>query len=196
VNQEAFFETVLRALEGCRVPYMIAGSVAAMSYGEPRLTSDMDVVVELAPEHVEALLALFQGDDYYAPSAEFVGSIVATGGAFNIVHVASASKVDLIVRRHNDFAVREFSRRRPLPFTEEFEAFVATPEDVIQAQAFRQRHEIQIVSRGVALQDQHGPFHSRRSPTRDRFQLREHLVETVAQAGSTWPASYEIRCAA
>ena len=131
MNQEAFFETVLRALEGCRVPYMIAGSVAAMLYGEPRLTNDMDVVVELAPEQVEPLLALFQGDDYDAPSAEFARAIVATGGAFNIVHVASASKVDLIVRRHNEFAVHEFSRRRPLPFTEEFEAFVATPEDVI-----------------------------------------------------------------
>lgn len=131
MNQEAFFETVLRALERCRVPYMIAGSVAAMLYGEPRLTNDMDVVVELAPEHVEPLLSLFQGDDYYAPSAEFVRAIVANGGAFNIIHVASASKVDLIVRRHNEFAVREFSRRRPLPFTEEFEAFVATPEDVI-----------------------------------------------------------------
>ena len=131
MNQEAFFEKVLRALERFRIPYMIAGSVAAMLYGEPRLTNDMDVVVELAPEHAEPLLAAFQGDDYYAPSADFVRAIAAKGGVFNIIHVASASKVDLIVRRHHEFAVREFSRRRPLPFTDGFEAFVATPEDVV-----------------------------------------------------------------
>jgi len=118
VNQEAFFQSVLLAPEQCRVPYMIAGSVAAMLYGEPRLTNDMDVVVALAPEHVEPLLSLLQGDDYYVPSLAFVRSIVSDGGSFNIIHVQSASKVDLIVRRQNDFAVDEFSRRRPLPFTE------------------------------------------------------------------------------
>jgi hypothetical protein len=131
VNQESFFEFVLRALERIGVPYMIAGSVAAMLYGEPRLTNDMDVVAELAPDHIEPLLAQFQTDEYYVPSPAFVRSIVANGGAFNVIHVPSASKVDLIIRRRNDFATVEFSRRRSLPFTDGFDAFVATPEDVI-----------------------------------------------------------------
>ena len=131
MSQEVFFVAVLGALEKSRVPYMVAGSVAAMLYGEPRMTNDMDVVVELASEQVDDLLSHFRGDDYYAPSGEFVRAVVARRGAFNIIHVPSASKVDLIVRRHTGFAEEEFSRRRRLPFTELSEASVAAPEDVI-----------------------------------------------------------------
>lgn len=131
MNQEVFFVAVLDALEKSRVPYMIAGSVAAMLYGEPRLTNDMDVVVELGPDQVDNLLSHFGGDDYYAPSGDFVRSVVARSGAFNIIHVPSASKVDIIVRRRTDFAEHEFSRRQRLPFTAQIEASVATPEDVI-----------------------------------------------------------------
>jgi hypothetical protein len=43
VNQEVFFVAVLDALDKSRVPYMIAGSVAAMLYGEPPMTNDMDI---------------------------------------------------------------------------------------------------------------------------------------------------------
>ena len=131
MKQERFFAAVLDALEKVHIPYMIAGSVAAMLYGEPRMTNDMDVVVELTADRVDDFLSHFTGDDYYAPSGEFVRSVVATGGSFNIIHVPSASKVDLIVRRRTAFAEQEFSRRRRLPFTEHFEASVATPEDVI-----------------------------------------------------------------
>jgi len=42
VNQEEFFVAVLKALENCRIPYMIGGSVGAMVYGEPRLTNDIE----------------------------------------------------------------------------------------------------------------------------------------------------------
>jgi hypothetical protein len=38
VNQERFFVAVLTALDECGIPYMVAGSVAAILYGEPRLT--------------------------------------------------------------------------------------------------------------------------------------------------------------
>ncbi|MBL8142067.1 MAG: hypothetical protein JNM38_13210 [Acidobacteria bacterium] len=131
MNQEVFFVAVLTALEQCRVPYMVAGSVAATLYGEPRMTNDMDVVVELTTDQVDALLAHFTGDDYYVPSAPFVREVVARTGIFNIIHVPSASKVDLIVRRRTDFAEREFSRRHRLPFTDASDASVATPEDVI-----------------------------------------------------------------
>jgi hypothetical protein len=131
VNQGVFFVAVLDALEKSHVPYMIAGSVAAMLYGEPRMTNDMDVVVELGQDQVDIFLSHFGGDDYYASSGDFVRLVMASGGAFNIIHVPSASKVDIIVRRRTDFAEHEFSRRQRLPFTEQFEASVATPEDVI-----------------------------------------------------------------
>ncbi len=131
MNQELFFVAVLNALEECRIPYMVAGSVAAILYGEPRLTNDMDVVAELRPHHIDALLDHFATGEFDVPSSDFVQSVVANGGSFNVIHVASASKVDIIVRRLTDFAEREFARRQRVPFTEHLDASVATPEDVI-----------------------------------------------------------------
>ncbi len=51
---------------------MVTGSVAAMAYGEPRLTNDVDVVLELPPERIEAFLAAFAAPDLYAPPAEAI----------------------------------------------------------------------------------------------------------------------------
>ena len=40
-------ERLVAVLERLKIPYLITGSVAAMAYGEPRLTNDIDVVVDL-----------------------------------------------------------------------------------------------------------------------------------------------------
>lgn len=131
MNQQRFFAAVLSALEACGIPYMVAGSVASILYGEPRLTNDMDVVVELDGQHVDGLLEQLAVGDFYLPSAEFIREVIARGGAFNIIDPASASKVDLIVRRRTEFGALEFARRRRLPFDDRLDASVATPEDVI-----------------------------------------------------------------
>jgi hypothetical protein len=102
-----------------------------MLYGEPRLTNDMDVVADMESGQADGFLLQFAGDDYYAPSAEFVRSVIRKGGSFNVIHVPTASKVDIIVKRRTDFAAAEFARRRRMPFAERFDASVATPEDVI-----------------------------------------------------------------
>jgi len=40
----------------------------------------MDVVVEIGPEQVDDFLSRLGGDDYYAPSGDFVRSVIAKGG--------------------------------------------------------------------------------------------------------------------
>jgi hypothetical protein len=133
VTQQEFFEYVVRALEAAGVPYMITGSVAAMVYGEPRLTNDIDVVVALAPRHLEPLLNAFAVDDFYVPPADVIRDEMHRRGQFNIIHVASGSKVDLILRKDTAFAREEFSRRQQIQLTTTTESQSATPEDVIIA---------------------------------------------------------------
>ena len=131
--QEAFFVEVLKALERNGVPYMIAGSVGAMAYGQPRLTNDIDIVADLRPHQVETLLQAFPQELYYVPSAEFVRAAVTRRGMFNIIHAASGSKADIIILKDDEFARSEFARRTRIPFTAGWEAFAAAPEDVIVA---------------------------------------------------------------
>ena len=131
MTQQAFFEHVVRVLEKTDIPYMVTGSVAAMAYGEPRLTNDMDVVVALMPRHIGPLLAAFDTEDFYCPPREVILDEIRHRGQFNIVHVVSGSKVDLILRKDTDFAREEFTRRHVVALTPDTDSSLATPEDVI-----------------------------------------------------------------
>ena len=131
MTQQEFFTHVLKSLDSCGIPYMVSGSVGAMLYGEPRLTNDIDVVVEIAPDQAEQLREHFSADEFYFPSEEFIQEAIRHRNQFNIIHVESGSKADLIMRKVGEFAAVEFSRRRPLEFAEDFQALTASPEDVI-----------------------------------------------------------------
>jgi hypothetical protein len=62
---KAFFTTVIEVLERLEIPYMVVGGFAAILYGQPRLTIDVDVVVEMEPRHVDPFVAAFPIPDYY-----------------------------------------------------------------------------------------------------------------------------------
>jgi hypothetical protein len=47
------------------IEYMVTGSVASMLYGEPRMTHDIDLIVDLHTEHIPVLLNTFPKSEYY-----------------------------------------------------------------------------------------------------------------------------------
>jgi len=77
--------------------YMVTGSVASIAYGEPRLTHDIDIVVEL--DRIQAgLLALsFPAPDFYCPPVDVIRIELDRdcGGHFNIIHQSSGFKADI-----------------------------------------------------------------------------------------------------
>lgn len=50
------FEEVCGALNHARVRYVVVGGVAVVLHGYPRLTADLDLVVDLAPEQAAAAI--------------------------------------------------------------------------------------------------------------------------------------------
>ncbi|MGH8705163.1 MAG: hypothetical protein ACREUO_07080 [Burkholderiales bacterium] len=121
---------VVARLEGAGIAYMLTGSVAMAVYAEPRMTRDIDIVVELAQGDAPRMVELFS-PDYYV-SSEAVESAVATRGLFNLFHLARLVKVDLIVRKDDEFQRQEFSRRQRHHLGE-FAAWVISKEDLILA---------------------------------------------------------------
>jgi len=110
VNSELeVLRDVVARLESAGVAYMLTGSVAMAVYAEPRMTRDIDIVVELAQGAVRRIVELFS-PDYYV-SDEAVESAVAMRGLFNLFHLARLVKVDLIVRKDDEFQRHAFSRR-------------------------------------------------------------------------------------
>ena len=58
---------LVETLERLQIPYLVTGSVATIAYGEPRLTNDIDVVVVLRPDQVDAFSAAFPAPEFDCP---------------------------------------------------------------------------------------------------------------------------------
>jgi len=48
---------IIAMLEATGIPHMVVGSFAGTTYGEPRSTRDLDVVIDPRPEQLDALVA-------------------------------------------------------------------------------------------------------------------------------------------
>jgi len=79
------------------IAYMITGSTASILYGEPRLTNDIDLVVELRSEDIQKLVTAFPATEFYCPPLA-VMQIEAnrdTRGHFNIIEMKTGKKADI-----------------------------------------------------------------------------------------------------
>ena len=119
---------VAERLEGAGIAYMVTGSIAMSYYAVPRMTRDIDVVVELVPGDVERVLAVF-GEDFYV-DADAARLAVADRASFNLIHDRLVVKVDFIVRKDTEYRREEFRRRRRVEVDTQTITLVA-PEDLI-----------------------------------------------------------------
>ena len=110
---------------------MLCGSLASSMHGLPRATMDADLVAEIKPSQVTALLHALEEDFYI--DKEAVLDAISAQASFNLIHLASSFKVDIFILRNNPFSINEFARRIPQAVSEgsELPFFVATPEDVL-----------------------------------------------------------------
>ena len=109
MNQEDVVLTVIRVLKRLGLHYMVAGSFASNFHGVPRMTQDADLVVELG-EASAARLASALGGAFYV-SDEAVRDAVRQRGMFNVIHLETGFKVDVVVRKNRPFSDVEFRRR-------------------------------------------------------------------------------------
>jgi hypothetical protein len=87
-------ELFVRPLEAAQLRYFISGSVAAMLYGEPRVTLDIDFVVFLRAEDVSRLPSVYPEPDFYLPPLEVIAVEARRElkGHFNVIHPKSGLK--------------------------------------------------------------------------------------------------------
>lgn len=121
---------VAERFEALQIPYFVTGSVAATYYGEPRMTNDIDVVVRLRYDQARGLLTAFPGPDFYL-DGQSISQAIDSHGLFNVIHVDSALKIDLMVAAPSAFNASRFVRVRRILVDQGVTAAFASPEDVI-----------------------------------------------------------------
>lgn len=115
-------------LEGLGIDYMLTGSFAMAYYATPRMTRDLDLVVALKDEDIARLVEGFSNDFYVDAGAAWAA--VSAQSLFNLMHLDSGIKVDLIVRKNSEYRLVEFARRQRVRFAG-IEVWIASCEDLV-----------------------------------------------------------------
>jgi len=100
---------VVSVFEQLEIQYLITGSVAAMAYGEPRLTNDIDVVADVQTIHISGLLESFPAYEYYLDE-DMIREAIKRFSQFNIIHPVSGLKVYVMIKKETPFEQSRFSR--------------------------------------------------------------------------------------
>jgi hypothetical protein len=102
-------KNITSSLEQKGIPYMISGSLAFNMYCIPRMSMDIDLVIELNLGNVNDFLEIFK-TGYYIDK-ETVIQEIKLRGMFNVIDHRSGFKMDFIIRKDSEYRQLEFSRR-------------------------------------------------------------------------------------
>ena len=104
----------VRPLNQLGIRYVVSGSVAAMLYGEPRITHDIDFVVFLRAEDALRLAGIFPPPGYYVPPTEVITTEMTREcrGHFNIIHIGSGFKADFYTANRDELHAWAFRHAR------------------------------------------------------------------------------------
>ena len=126
------------------IEWMVVGGVAAIVYGEPRLTQDLDVVAAMDPSQAAGLAAQFVEPRYYCPPVEVIANEAAreSHGLFNLLHLASDARADVYLAGRDALSRRGLVTRRTIALSG-LSVPLAPPEYVIQ-------HKLQFRQQGAS----------------------------------------------
>ena len=126
------FHIFTNRLNHLGVRYMVTGAVASIIYGEPRLTHDIDLVMEMPADHAEDVFRAFPPKDFYCPPVEVIRLEARRPlrGHINIIHHETGFKADIYMMGQDELHSWAMSRRKKIHVGSE-SLWVAPPEYVI-----------------------------------------------------------------
>ncbi len=109
-----------------QIPYYITGGVAAVAYGEPRTTRDLDMVIRIDLGDLDRLVMELENAGFYESGSEEVRT-----GQMRILHQERIERADLMVAGSEEFDQIQFERRQSIKVAEEVSLYYVSPEDLV-----------------------------------------------------------------
>jgi hypothetical protein len=93
---------------------MVTGATASIIYGEPRLTNDIDLVMDLTPAEVEQFSNSFPPERFYCPPPEIIHVEIgrAMRGHFNVIHYETGFKADIFTLGRDELNHWDLNNRK------------------------------------------------------------------------------------
>lgn len=112
---------------------MVTGSIAAILYGKPRLTHDMDIVLIFPRQKIGLFCQHFDTDEFYCPPSEVILEEIQRGdqGHMNIIDNTSGFKIDLYPFGDDPLVQWGFENRKKVEILTKETICLAPPEYVI-----------------------------------------------------------------
>ena len=101
---------VAGAFERLGTRYLLGGSLASTTFGEPRTTLDVDFVADLEPGSVGPLLVELEPD--FDGNREWIAAETRRRGSFQLVHRATFIRVDVFVPPWTGVHLWKWQQRR------------------------------------------------------------------------------------
>lgn len=121
---------VADALQASGIPYVVGGSLASSFSGEPRSTLDVDILVAITPAEIPRLLEAL-GDQFHADDHAFRRAI-RDRSSVNLIHLSTATKIDLFVMGGSAIDDQQMSRRRLIQVGGlDRHLYMSTAEDIL-----------------------------------------------------------------
>ena len=118
-------------LDQLGVPWLVGGSLASSIHGIPRATQDVDLVADLRLPQLAPFVSAMETAFYCAEDA--VRDAVRRRASFNVIHYATAMKVDIFMLKGDALSRAEMDRRvfQVVGDADGARLPVASPEDII-----------------------------------------------------------------
>ena len=101
---------VARIFDSLGIRYVLGGSLASTTFGEPRTTLDVDLAADIDIERANALIDRLSVD--FIVDAEWVRDEIRRRGSFQAVHRASMVRIDIFVPEWKGFDLWKWEQRR------------------------------------------------------------------------------------
>lgn len=130
-DPSAIAKLLHESLESLGIAYFISGGVAAIVYGDPRYTRDLDLVAQIPQTDIARVVALLEQQRFYCPAGAVEEIQSGTGSMLNITHMDTALSADITIARDTAFEQSKLARRQLLDMGDEIQAWFISPEDLI-----------------------------------------------------------------
>src|SRR4051812_278931 len=101
---------VIDCFEELHIRFVLTGSIVSTAYGIDRSTVDVDIVVDLRPEHVPSLVRRLE-ERYYIDD-EMLYDTIRWRSSCNLIDMTSWVKIDLYVPKGDVYEQTIFQRAR------------------------------------------------------------------------------------
>jgi hypothetical protein len=125
---------IVMTLERLGINYYVGGSFASSLYGSGRSSLDVDLVADLAAEHVPSLVDSLR-KDYYI-DAKMILEAIERRSCFNLIHFPTSYKIDIFIPKDRRYDREAFRRKRSGHFedaTGSCDVYFCSPEDILLA---------------------------------------------------------------